>query len=578
MRVSEHPNDNIATAATSAVEYTYDAMDRRIRRLVDSNGDTAGGLSYSYQVHQGDHAHLEITDPDSLAGATAPTMSRRYLYGEAVDQILASDDLALNVRWALADHEGTIRDVLDGAGALVHHRKYDSFGKSVDGTTPAADFLFGYAGRPLDPNTGLYDNRARWYDPGVGRFASEDPSGLTSDMNLYRYAGNSPVDYTDPSGLCYIGTGSLMGGFLGQAASTFVGSISQAASTVNSWASTAGSYLDSAASWAGNMYSAGSAGLAAGQYLGNASNLIGWGGTSRQAVGGGAATPLGPSTYGDWEGSAEGIDVARGSLQAAIKQTAQTNDMAQRLGNGQSQVPVSTINGIRDAYPGSVDYAQVSPDTLAGALCGSRTTKAVVSVPGESGPTAYTYRLVEPWFDSPYYQLESTRGEANRGETAQAMRDSQNEILQRKIAFANAYANVTLNTMTVGMSLENVGMQSTSKLISTSDSRIATFLSRLSGNGGEEAAAIVKNTTRIDSLTGTAAYRVPDVLTKTVIGDVKNVSRLSYTNQLKDYAAYAAETGRTFELYVRRSTKLSSALKQAVNSGRIVLKHIPGTK
>jgi hypothetical protein len=44
--------------------------------------------------------------------------------------------------------------------------------------------------------------RARYYDPGVGRFISEDPIGFDGgDTNLYRYVGNSPLNYTDPSGL-----------------------------------------------------------------------------------------------------------------------------------------------------------------------------------------------------------------------------------------------------------------------------------------------------------------------------------------------------------------------------------------
>lgn len=44
--------------------------------------------------------------------------------------------------------------------------------------------------------------RARYYDPGVGRFLSEDPSGFNGDdVNLYRYAKESPPNLSDPSGL-----------------------------------------------------------------------------------------------------------------------------------------------------------------------------------------------------------------------------------------------------------------------------------------------------------------------------------------------------------------------------------------
>ena len=58
-----------------------------------------------------------------------------------------------------------------------------------------------YAAREYDSETGLYYNRARYYDPTAGRFLSEDPLGYAAgDTNLYRYAFNSPTHFTDPSG------------------------------------------------------------------------------------------------------------------------------------------------------------------------------------------------------------------------------------------------------------------------------------------------------------------------------------------------------------------------------------------
>jgi RHS repeat-associated protein len=63
----------------------------------------------------------------------------------------------------------------------------------------AVDSVFGFAGREQDKDTGLYYNRARWFDPKLGRFISEDP--IAADINSYRYAGNNPIDRVDPSGL-----------------------------------------------------------------------------------------------------------------------------------------------------------------------------------------------------------------------------------------------------------------------------------------------------------------------------------------------------------------------------------------
>jgi RHS repeat-associated protein len=54
----------------------------------------------------------------------------------------------------------------------------------------------------LDEETGNYYYRSRYYDSTVGRFISEDRIGFEGgDANLYRYVFNSPVNYTDPTGL-----------------------------------------------------------------------------------------------------------------------------------------------------------------------------------------------------------------------------------------------------------------------------------------------------------------------------------------------------------------------------------------
>ena len=42
--------------------------------------------------------------------------------------------------------------------------------------------------------------RARWYDPEVGRFLSEDPIGLAGGINLYAFAGGDPIHGFDPTG------------------------------------------------------------------------------------------------------------------------------------------------------------------------------------------------------------------------------------------------------------------------------------------------------------------------------------------------------------------------------------------
>jgi RHS repeat-associated protein len=116
--------------------------------------------------------------------------------------------------WALADHQGTVRDLIDDGGSVIEHRSYDSFGNLT--STPTFDFRYGYTGRERDSETGLEYYRARYYDSAVGRFISEDPIGFAAgDSNIYRYVSNNVVNSIDPSGLEVEmifdrGTGTLM--------------------------------------------------------------------------------------------------------------------------------------------------------------------------------------------------------------------------------------------------------------------------------------------------------------------------------------------------------------------------------
>jgi RHS repeat-associated protein len=115
--------------------------------------------------------------------------------------VLAEETPAGDTQWALTDHQGSVRDVIDNSGAVLNHLVYDSFGQVTSESDPAVDFRFGYTGRELDAETELMYYRARYFDPAAGTFVSEDPLGFgAGDENLYRYVFNSPTNFTDPDG------------------------------------------------------------------------------------------------------------------------------------------------------------------------------------------------------------------------------------------------------------------------------------------------------------------------------------------------------------------------------------------
>jgi RHS repeat-associated protein len=57
-----------------------------------------------------------------------------------------------------------------------------------------------YTGREND-GTGLYYYRARYYDPVLKRFVSEDPIGIDGGVNTYTYVNGNPITLTAPMGL-----------------------------------------------------------------------------------------------------------------------------------------------------------------------------------------------------------------------------------------------------------------------------------------------------------------------------------------------------------------------------------------
>ena len=80
---------------------------------------------------------------------------------------------------------------------VVEQLQYEPYGASAGSTHTRYD----YTGRERDQLTGLMFNRARWYDPQQGRFLTEDPIGIRGGLNLYSYASNNPISFSDPFGL-----------------------------------------------------------------------------------------------------------------------------------------------------------------------------------------------------------------------------------------------------------------------------------------------------------------------------------------------------------------------------------------
>lgn len=117
-------------------------------KAIDSDRDGAATATEERYVYDGEHIALVFYGEGNQLS--------RYLHGPQIDQVLAEETAAGEVRWALSDHQGSVRDVVDSQGNVLNHITYDSYGQVTSETNPELDFRFGYTGRERDEETGLY--------------------------------------------------------------------------------------------------------------------------------------------------------------------------------------------------------------------------------------------------------------------------------------------------------------------------------------------------------------------------------------------------------------------------------------
>ncbi len=169
-------------------KFTYDVNDNRI--AVSLNGTTQ-----LYTVYDGDNPYIDFNGSGAL--------TQRYLTNpDALNQFYGQVNASGTVQWFVTDNISSIRQVVSASGGVLDTITYDPYGNILNQTNSANAPRFLYTGGSYDSITGNDQFDARYYNPGAGRFVSQDPAGFNAgDADLYRYVFNAPTNSTDPTGL-----------------------------------------------------------------------------------------------------------------------------------------------------------------------------------------------------------------------------------------------------------------------------------------------------------------------------------------------------------------------------------------
>ena len=203
----------------SGTAFTFDDE----HRLVTAGGDTYtyDGVGNRLQATRGGTVTRYVYDASGnlLAEANGSNqILRYYVYGQGLLAMVTPSGASYSYHY---DATGNTVAMTDGSQTVVNRYAYTPYGQIVGKVeAPGLSQPFQYVGQygvMAEPN-GFYYMRARYYDPEVGRFVSEDPIGFEGgDVNLYAYVGGNPVLFTDPQGLWtlqlgFSGTGGAGGG------------------------------------------------------------------------------------------------------------------------------------------------------------------------------------------------------------------------------------------------------------------------------------------------------------------------------------------------------------------------------
>ena len=183
--------NHLTTAVVGATTTTY-AYDADGNRVSSTQGSTT-----TYYTIDGINptGYTQILEQATSFGGTPTTT---YETGVGV---LGQANSSGVLSYFVTDGHSSTRILADASGNITSRYDYDAYGNALTSTS-GTQIL--YSGQLLDSATGLYNLRARNYDPTTGRFTSFDSFlGNRFDptsLPRFLYGGDNPISNIDPTG------------------------------------------------------------------------------------------------------------------------------------------------------------------------------------------------------------------------------------------------------------------------------------------------------------------------------------------------------------------------------------------
>jgi RHS repeat-associated protein len=163
----------------------------------------SGGFEVKMYVDGFDYTTSNASRPDKISIGYGFATSDGMLTG------------SYNNTYSISDHRGNKRVLLTNDGnnlpEVIQIKAYYPFGLEIDALSLVCggnEHAEGYNGKEYKTELSAYDFGARLYDPSVACWFNADPLGsLAPNWSSFRFGYNSPLNWSDPSGMIESGGG-----------------------------------------------------------------------------------------------------------------------------------------------------------------------------------------------------------------------------------------------------------------------------------------------------------------------------------------------------------------------------------